>query len=114
VEVVDTRALEQLQELIGGDREQLNELVETFLVEGDEIVVDMHTAVAQSDVELLRRSAHSLKSSAQDFGASQLSTLSATLESASKNELPENADGQVSAIKDQFAAAKLELQAYLS
>ena len=111
--VLDTRTLEQLQELIGGDRAELIELVETFLIEGDEIVLDMQTAISNSDIELLRRSAHSLKANAQDFGASQLSTLCATLESGSKSAIPDGVNAQVSDIAYHFAAAKLELNVYI-
>ena len=111
--VLDTRTLAQLQELIGGDRTELVELVETFLVEGDEIVADMQAAITNSDVELLRRSAHSLKSSAQDFGASQLSTLCATLESGSKSVIPATVGAQVSDIAKQFIIAKGELKVYI-
>lgn len=113
MDVLDIRTLKQLQELIGGDRAELIELVETFLVEGDEIVADMQTAITNSDIELLRRSAHSLKASAQDFGASQLSTLCATLESGSKTAMPDAADAQVSDIATHFTAAKAELKIYI-
>ena len=107
--VLDTRTLAQLQELIGGDRAELIELVEIFLVEGDEIVADMQAASTSGDLELLRRSAHSLKASAQDFGANQLSALCATLESGSKTAIPDAVDAQVSDIATHFTAAKVEL-----
>jgi len=113
VNVLDTRTLAQLQELIGGDRAELIELVETFLVEGDEIVADMQAASTSGDVELLRRSAHSLKASAQDFGANQLSTLCATLESGSKTAIPDAVDAQVREITNQFATAKHEIKLYI-
>jgi HPt (histidine-containing phosphotransfer) domain-containing protein len=114
VEVIDTRALEQLQELIGGDRDELVELVQTFLVEGDDIVADMSSALEVTDADLLRRSAHSLKASAQDFGAPKLSTLSATLESACKSGIPDGAVEQVSEIANQYAAVRDELQTYIA
>ena len=111
--VLDTRTLAQLQELIGGDRAELIELVDTFLVEGDEIVADMQAAITGGDVELLRRSAHSLKASAQDFGANQLSTLCATLESGSKTVIPDTVDSQVNDIAKHFATAKHEIKLYI-
>lgn len=114
MEVIDTRTLEQLLELIGGDRSELVELVQTFLVEGDDIVTDMSTALDGGDVDLLRRSAHSLKASAQDFGATSLSTLSATLESASKSDIPDGANEQVNEIAKQYSAVKEELQAFIA
>jgi len=112
VDVIDSRTLEQLKELIGGDHDELIELINTFLVEGDEIISDMHASVSNGDVELLRRSAHSLKAGAQDFGASRLSTLSASLEAASKLDIPAEARAQVSDIEQLFIIVKSELQQF--
>lgn len=111
---IDTRALEQLQELIGGDKETLHELIETFLEEGTDIVSDMQTSVSGNDLELLRRSAHSLKSSAQDFGAVKLSSLCASLESRCRVEWPEAAKEQVSQVAESFEGARDSLRTYLN
>lgn len=112
VDVIDIRVLDQLQELIGGDRGELVELVNTFVEEGSDIVKDMHAALSANDAELLRRSAHSLKANAQDFGASKLSTLCASLESACKLTIPEQANSQVGEIDRQFEDARDELKRY--
>ncbi len=111
---IDVRLLDQLKELIGGDQESLNELVETFLEEGDGIVAAMKSSLVNKDLELLRRSAHSLKSSAQDFGALELSRFSATLESHCRNEWPEAPESQVLAIEMSFGAASTELCIFLA
>ncbi len=108
------RALDQLQELIGGDKETLHELIATFLEEGTDIVADMQTALPDSDVDLLRRSAHSLKSSAQDFGAVKLSSLCAALESRCRTEWPDEAAEQVSMVAESFESARDSLSSYLS
>jgi len=113
VEAIDDRALTQLKELIGGDSDDLRELIETFLVEGEEIVDDMHGALAEDNVELLNRSAHSLKSSAQDFGASKLSSVCAALESACKSGVPDGASQQVHEITNLFANARDALKLYI-
>ena len=110
---LDTRALDQLQELIGGDRDALLELIETFLEEGDEIVLDMRSSVSTRDIDLLRRSAHSLKSSAQDFGSVRLSQLCASLESRCRAEWPEEAEEQVRMVAESFENARDALQSYL-
>lgn len=110
---IDPRLLEQLKELIGGDQEALNELIGTFQMEGGEIVVDMQKALPSQDIDLLRRSAHSLKSSAQDFGASELSSACASLEAHCKTGWPEGAMEQVSMIAERFEDARVDLQSYL-
>lgn len=111
---IDIRALEQLQELIGGDKDTLHELIETFLEEGAEIVGDMRNSVSGSDIDLLRRSAHSLKSSAQDFGAVKLSQQCASLESRCRIEWPEEAEEHISTIAESFSSARDSLQSYLT
>lgn len=120
MEAIDTRALDQLQELIGGDQDSLFELINTFLDEGKGIVADMQRSLVEKDLELLRRSAHSLKSSAQDFGAVKLSELCASLESASKTEWPgpdqspENSRAQIDAIAEHFEISAVSLRNYIS
>ena len=112
--VIDTRHLDQLKELIGGSQESLIELVETFLVEGDEIIADMNASVSSQDLDLLRRSAHSFKSSAQDFGAMELSRLSASLESQCKAQWPADDVAQIQQISESFQSAAAELREFLT
>ena len=114
MKVIDTRHLDQLKELIGGSQESLNELVETFLMEGDEIIADMNTSVPNRDLDLLRRSAHSFKSSAQDFGALELSKLSASLESQCRAQWPADDIEQIQQISKSFQAAASALREFLS
>ena len=110
---IDHRSLDQLSELIGGDKETLHELISTFLEEGTEIVASMNASLANKDLDVLRRGAHSMKSSAQDFGAKTLSEMNASLESQCKNEWPDNAAAQLEDISKQFSAAHTELQNYI-
>ena len=114
MKVIDTRHLDQLKELIGGSQESLNELIETFLVEGDEIIADMNASVPDQDLDLLRRSAHSFKSSAQDFGALELSRLSASLESQCKAQWPADDIVQIQRISDSFRSAASALRELLA
>ena len=112
-QTIDITIIDQLQELIGGDRTALLELIQTFIEEGAEINAQCRAAVETTDIELLRRSAHSLKSSAQDFGASQLSRLCATLEAACKNDWPEDATVQIRMINEEYQHVATELHDYL-
>ena len=114
IDTIDPAALEQLAELIGGDRAALRELVETYLEEGAEIVAELRASVPATDLEVLRRGAHSMKSSAQDFGAGELATLAATLESRARTDWPPSAPGDVERLAAAFAAARLDLEAWLA
>ena len=111
---IDTALIDQLQDLIGGDKAALLELIQTFIDEGLDIISQSHAAVENRDLELLRRSAHSLKSSAQDFGAGQLSTLCATLEAGCKHVWPEDAAVQSRLIDEEYRRVAAELQDYLA
>lgn len=110
---IDHRSLDQLFELIGEDKDALHELINTFLEEGAEIVAAMKESLATKDLDVLRRSAHSVKSSAQDFGATALSEMNASLESQCKNSWPANAAAQVDNISNQFSSTRTELQHYI-
>jgi len=111
--VIDERLLDQLSTLIGGDKATLHELIDTFLEEGEEIVAEMKASLSNRNLETLRRGAHSLKSSAQDFGATSLSELNASLESQCKNGWPNNAPTQTTAISESFTEAAAELRMYV-
>ena len=111
--IIDHRLLDQLSEIIGGDKAALHELIDTFLEEGAEIVTAMKESLADEDLDVLRRSAHSMKSSAQDFGATSLSEMNASLESQCKNNWPANATTQVENISDQFSIVRTELQRFI-
>ncbi len=111
---IDTQLLDQLKELIGGDQDTLNDLISTFTEEADDIIKSMQSALETKDLDVLRRAAHSLKSSSQDFGAVELSTLSASLESQCRSEWPDDDQEQVSKIATSFASAKAELLSYVS
>lgn len=111
--VIDERSLEQLSTLIGGDKAVFHELIETFLDEGSDIVDDMKRSLDNNDIEILRRGAHSLKSSAQDFGAITLSELNATLEAQCKNGWPNNAAALTEEISATFSLSAENLRQYM-
>ncbi len=113
MDTIDTNCLENLLELIGGEKEALDELISTFLIEGQEMIDDMRRSLSSQDQEVLRRSSHSMKSSAQDFGATKLSELAASLEYNCKNNWPSQAEQQVDTITTQFKLASQALTDYL-
>ncbi|WP_138934257.1 hybrid sensor histidine kinase/response regulator [Roseovarius arcticus] len=76
----DPGALEILLETIGGDREALDELVLSFLDEGPDLILRIGAAAEDNDTDALRQAAHTLKSSATDFGAGTLSQLCREIE----------------------------------
>ena len=73
-DVIDPAALERLLAAIGGDPEDLRELLGDFQQEGPRTLSQMQRAAHAGDRDALRISAHSLKSNARDFGAVALAT----------------------------------------
>ncbi len=75
---LDPSALETLRDL-GGD-EFVGEIIETFMTETPGLVGQMRTASEGGDTVALRRAAHTLKSNAATFGATDLEEMCRNLE----------------------------------
>ena len=83
--VIDQAALDVLLEVIGGDRRALGELIQSFLDEAPKLLHNLHEGVKAQDWELVQRSAHTMRSSARDFGAAELASVSLELEEMGKS-----------------------------
>jgi signal transduction histidine kinase/DNA-binding response OmpR family regulator len=79
-DVLDQDALDMLLEVVGGERELLVELIDSFLEEAPPLLSKMRAALDHSDSAALRLTAHTLKSSGNDFGATDFARLCAQLE----------------------------------
>jgi HPt (histidine-containing phosphotransfer) domain-containing protein len=79
-DVIDRSALQRLLDVIGGDPEDLQELLEEFEEVGPTTLKNMQAAAENGDLDALRISSHSLKSNARDFGAMALSKSCEALE----------------------------------
>lgn len=73
-------ALATLQQLIGGNREDLADLVREFIKEGQSMLADAQAAAEMGDGTALKRAAHSLKSNARDLGATDFADKCAAIE----------------------------------
>jgi len=109
---IDQTALQNLLQLIGGDKPSLVALIESFLTEGPVLVETLLSAQTDHDLESIRRAAHTLKSSARDFGAMELGSCCATLEAQCKANQVIDIDHQVSQISSEFNAIRNELQTF--
>jgi histidine phosphotransfer protein HptB len=76
--VIDKATFEELKQLSGVDF--INELIDAFLEDAPQMLQSMQTALETKDVEPFRRNAHSLKSNAHTFGATELGKLARELE----------------------------------
>jgi histidine phosphotransfer protein HptB len=76
--VIDKATFEELKNMSGEDF--IDELIDAFLEDGPNMLNNLQTALEAKDVESFRRNAHSLKSNANTFGATELSMLARELE----------------------------------
>ncbi len=89
-EIIDRAALKRLLTVIGGDEEDLAELVEDFNESAPALATTISEAAQSGDRDAMRIAAHTLKSNARDFGAMHLSKLCEAMERALKEEAPES------------------------
>ncbi|MBN8629521.1 MAG: response regulator [Rhodobacterales bacterium] len=110
---LDPKALAQLLEVIGGDREALKELVRSFLEDGPDLVDRLRAAAAAGDADAMRRAAHTLKGSATDFGALGLAALCRDIEALGRaGEVAEAT--RVDAVVREYRIAEKGLQGLLT
>ena len=79
---IDQAIFEELKQMSGEDF--INELIDAFLDDAPNMIQNMRKALITKDVESFRRNAHSLKSNANTFGATELSALAKELEMMAK------------------------------
>jgi HPt (histidine-containing phosphotransfer) domain-containing protein len=85
---LDPVAVRALYGLLGGDREALVELVDSFLNEAPQRLAELRRGADQGDAGLVGRAAHTLKFNGSTFGAVELASLCRRLELAARaNEL---------------------------
>lgn len=80
--IIDKATFEELKQMSGSDF--INELIDAFLDDAPDMIQNMQTALSTKDVETFRRNAHSLKSNANTFGATELGVLAKELEIMAK------------------------------
>ena len=80
--MINQATFEELKQMSGEDF--INELIDAFLDDAPDMLNNMKTALEAKDVESFRRNAHSLKSNANTFGATELGELAKELEFMAK------------------------------
>ena len=80
--MIDKATFNELKQMSGADF--INELIDAFLEDAPNMIQNMYNALDTKDVESFRRNAHSLKSNANTFGATELGALAKELEFMAK------------------------------
>jgi HPt (histidine-containing phosphotransfer) domain-containing protein len=103
---IDEATFANLLEMTGGDMEFVDELVDTYLADGEGQVETLREAAARSDAADLVRPAHSLKSSSLNVGALRLGELARSLEETARGGAVADAEDRVETIAVAFADAR--------
>ena len=77
-DIIDRTVFEDLKATAGADF--VKDLVDTFIVEAPVMMEDLRSSLAANDAERFRRTAHSLKSNSNTFGALTLAAMAKDLE----------------------------------
>ncbi|HKJ37785.1 MAG TPA: Hpt domain-containing protein [Anaerolineales bacterium] len=105
--VIDPATFEELKQMSGEDF--ITELIDAFLDDAPNMLTNMQSALDAKDVESFRRNAHSLKSNANTFGATELGILAKELEQMGKdNDL--EIGNRLEVIKEAYAKVAEELK----
>jgi HPt (histidine-containing phosphotransfer) domain-containing protein len=106
---IDAATLANLLEATGGDEAFVDELVDTYLAEGDRLIGDLVTAAEAGAVGDLVLPAHSLKSSSQNVGALELGELCRRLEEEARGGAVVDPVDRAEEIRRAFAEARAAL-----
>jgi HPt (histidine-containing phosphotransfer) domain-containing protein len=106
---LDPEGFARLAELAGGDEAFVDELLDTYLVDGDDQVDRLRTAVSRGDLPAMVIAAHSLKTNSENVGAVRVAELARDLETDARLERIHDGPGHVEAIAQAFEAARTEL-----
>ena len=108
---INSSVLDDYKDVMGDDwGEFVVDLIDTFLLTAPRLITDMRQAQAENNLEILERSAHSLKSNGKTFGANQLAEVAFELEHmASMGEL-QDPEVKIDLADSQFQIVKSELE----
>jgi PAS domain S-box-containing protein len=110
-DVLDPEAMETLMEVIGGERELLVELIDSFLETAPPLLARLNQGVAQGNAAEVRAAAHTIKSSSKDFGATRLAELCQTLEELGKAGALEGTAELAAQVEAEYQPVKAALEA---
>lgn len=97
-ETINLAALQRLLNAIGGDPEDLTELLEDYVSGAPALVTRMRDGARSANWVAVFQAAHTLKSNALDMGATHLSALCAALESEAREQPVDAAEERIAEI----------------
>jgi len=105
---IDPATFEALKQTTGA--EFALELVDTFLQEAPVMLDDLRRALAAKDADTFRRTAHSLKSNSNTFGALTLGAMARDLELTSVSKVSEGGAEPLDALAEEYSRVAAALK----
>lgn len=109
-DAIDRAVYEGLVESVGGDKEFVAELLQTYFDDSPKLLETMHGALAAGNADEFRRAAHSLKSNSASFGAMALSRLARGLEEMGKAGTLDGAAAGMAQAEAEYARVRAALE----
>ena len=103
---IDRATFDELKQTAGADF--VTELVDTFLVEAPRMLDELRRSLAAKDADKFRRTAHSLKSNSNTFGALALGAMARELELSGMDPAKAN-DAKLDALAAEYARVSAAL-----
>lgn len=110
--VIDQHTFDGLKQMVGADF--IGELVTTFLEDGPRMMGELRASLAANDAETFRRAAHSMKTNAATFGATDLAELARALEMLGRGNNLREVGNLLEALEEAYTQAALGLKGMLS
>jgi len=105
--VINKTTFDELKQMSGDDF--INELIDTFLEDAPKMIAEIKSGLAANNADTFRRAAHSMKSNAATFGASQLAELAKELEMLGKENKLQETGGKLKSLEEAYESVRDEL-----
>ncbi|MEL7372447.1 MAG: Hpt domain-containing protein [Myxococcota bacterium] len=105
---------ERIEDATGGDREFLEELVDIFLTDAAERIIELREALASGEAESFSRTAHKLKGSSANMGAVRLTDIARDMENLGKSASLNGAEELMEPLQQELVRVRETLQNMLT
>jgi HPt (histidine-containing phosphotransfer) domain-containing protein len=111
-DAIDVSALERLRKL--GGAELLSRMVDLFISHAEPAIEEASAGVESGDFDIVRRAAHSLKSSAGNLGAQHVQRFAEIIEQSAENRNKAELNELMTDLKRAYSEAKALLCAEIT
>jgi HPt (histidine-containing phosphotransfer) domain-containing protein len=109
---IDRAVFDALKDSVGADF--IGELISTFGDESPIMFVNLRQALSEQNVDAFRREAHSMKTNAATFGATNLAELAKSLEYLARGNQLDQVGDQLDLLESMQKAAQSELETLIN